>query len=70
MQTFDMALFDLHEAGKITLEEAIRNADSANELRLRIKLEGREAKGRDMLSELDHLSLQVKPEESGLINQR
>ncbi len=70
MQTFDMALFDLHEAGKITLEEALRNADSANELRLRIKLEGKEAKGRDMLSELGNLSLEVKPEESGLIHQR
>jgi twitching motility protein PilU len=70
MQTFDMALFDLHEAGKISLEEALRNADSANELRLRIKLEGREAKDRDMLSELDHLSLQVKPEESGLLHHR
>ncbi len=70
MQTFDMALFDLHEAGKITLEEALRNADSANELRLRIKLEGKEAKGRDMLAELGNLSLEVKPEESGLIHQR
>ena len=67
MRTFDMALFDLYEADKITLEEALRNADSANELRLRIKLEGKEAKGRDMLSELGHLALEVKPEESGLI---
>ena len=55
MQTFDMALFDLYEADKITLEEALRNADSANELRLRIKLEGKEAKGRDMLGELGRL---------------
>ena len=70
MQTFDMALFDLYEADKITLEEALRNADSANELRLRIKLEGKEAKGRDMLGELGSLSLEVKTEESGIIHQR
>jgi len=38
MQTFDGALFKLHAAGRISLEEAIKNADSANNLRLRIKL--------------------------------
>jgi twitching motility protein PilU len=38
MQTFDAALFKLHQGGKISLEEAIKNADSANNLRLRIKL--------------------------------
>jgi twitching motility protein PilU len=38
MQTFDQALFDLYAAGKINYDEAIRNADSANELRLQIKL--------------------------------
>jgi twitching motility protein PilU len=38
MQTFDQALFDLYEAGHINYDEAIRNADSANELRLAIKL--------------------------------
>lgn len=38
MQTFDQALFDLYRAGKITLEEALKNADSANNLRLRVKL--------------------------------
>ncbi|MEN8718844.1 MAG: PilT/PilU family type 4a pilus ATPase [Oceanococcaceae bacterium] len=41
MQTFDMALFDLFEDGKISFEEAMRNADSKNELRLRVKLESR-----------------------------
>lgn len=39
MCTFDQCLFDLHEAGRISYEEALRNADSRNELRLRIKLE-------------------------------
>ncbi len=38
MQTFDGALFKLYKEGKITLDEAVRNADSANNLRLRIKL--------------------------------
>lgn len=44
MQTFDDALFDLIEEGAITPEEGLRNADSVNDLRLRIKLEGSEAK--------------------------
>ena len=44
MQTFDQALFDLHQAGTITEDEAVRNADSANNLRLKINLsEGRSA---------------------------
>jgi twitching motility protein PilU len=38
MQTFDQALYELYRAGKITLDEAIKNADSANNLRLRVKL--------------------------------
>ena len=38
MQTFDQSLFDLYEAGKISLEDALRNADSVNDLRLNIKL--------------------------------
>jgi len=41
MKTFDQDLFDLYEAGKISYEDAMRNADSKNELRLRIKLEGK-----------------------------
>jgi twitching motility protein PilU len=44
MKTFDQDLFDLHEAGKIEYEEAMRNADSKNELRLRIKLESKRDK--------------------------
>jgi twitching motility protein PilU len=39
MQTFDMALYDLYKAGRISLDEAIRNADSQNNLRLRISLD-------------------------------
>jgi twitching motility protein PilU len=41
MQTFDQALFDLYEAGVISYEEGVRNADSKNELRLRVKLESK-----------------------------
>jgi twitching motility protein PilU len=44
MQTFDQALFDLIEEGAITMEEGMRNADSVNDLRLRLKLEGGKAK--------------------------
>ncbi len=40
MKTFDSALFDLAKAGRITQEEALKNADSANNLRLRFKLSG------------------------------
>jgi len=45
MQTFDQALFDHYEADKISFEEAIANADSPNELRLRIKLESKNSEG-------------------------
>jgi twitching motility protein PilU len=41
MQTFDQALFQLYEDGAISYEEAMRNADSKNELRLRIKLQSK-----------------------------
>jgi twitching motility protein PilU len=57
MQTFDQALFDLYEAGLISYEEAMRNADSMNELRLAIKLHGHEAKDRDIMSGIDHLNI-------------
>ena len=45
MQTFDQALFDLYDEGAISYDEAIRNADSANELRLQIKLKSRRGEG-------------------------
>jgi twitching motility protein PilU len=52
MKTFDQALFELFEDGKISYEDALRNADSRNELRLRIKLESkRDFKARDDGSE-------------------
>ncbi|MFZ6724009.1 PilT/PilU family type 4a pilus ATPase [Undibacterium sp. MH2W] len=57
MQTFDQALFDLHEADKITYEDALRNADSVNELRLAIMLQGKEAKERDLTAGTNHLGI-------------
>jgi len=45
MKTFDTALLNLYESGQITYEEALKNADSKNNLALRIKLSG-ESKGK------------------------
>jgi twitching motility protein PilU len=47
MKTFDQDLFDLYESGKISYEDALRNADSKNELRLRVKLESKREKEAD-----------------------
>jgi twitching motility protein PilU len=57
MQTFDQALFILHEAGAISYEEALKNADSVNDLRLKIKLEGQATRDRDVMSGLDNLKM-------------
>jgi twitching motility protein PilU len=57
MQTFDQALFDLHEADLITYEDALRNADSVNDLRLTIKLQGKAAHGKDLSAGTEHLGL-------------
>ena len=65
MQTFDQALFDLYEDDQITYDDALRYADSQNELRLRIKLEGRASKGKEALGGLDHLSLEESEEDTG-----
>ncbi|OPH36157.1 Twitching mobility protein [Moraxella lacunata] len=43
MQTFDQALFDLYESGQITYQDALKHADSPNDLRLQIKLESKNA---------------------------
>jgi len=58
MHTFDQALFDLYESGRITYEDALRNADSLNDLRLRIKLESKGSKKEDIMSGLDSLSME------------
>ena len=57
MQTFDQALFDLYELGQISYEEALKNADSINDLRLRIKLESKSSKDRDWRGDSDSLKL-------------
>jgi twitching motility protein PilU len=63
MKTFDSALYDLYKAGRITLEEALKNADSKNNLRLKVQLsEGKtgDDDGEDHDSGLGSLSLQPK----------
>lgn len=57
MQTFDQALFDLHESGAISYEDALKNADSVNDIRLKIKLHGKSAHDKDVSSGLDHLGI-------------
>ncbi|MCC6608522.1 MAG: PilT/PilU family type 4a pilus ATPase [Burkholderiales bacterium] len=57
MQTFDQHLFELYDSGVITYEDALRNADSVNDLRLAIKLHSTEAKNRDITQGIDHLSI-------------
>ncbi len=49
-QTFDHAIFTLYQEGKISLEQALINADSANNLRLKIKMEG--LKGEEAIDRL------------------
>jgi twitching motility protein PilU len=57
MQTFDQALFDLYEKNAITYEDALRNADSVNDLRLQIKLNSQRAKSQDLSAGTEHLSI-------------
>jgi twitching motility protein PilU len=57
MQTFDQALFDLYESDQISYEDALRNADSVNEVRLRIKLEGKASFEKDHSAGLDNLGI-------------
>jgi twitching motility protein PilU len=58
MQTFDQSLFKLYEDGKISYEDALRNADSMNDLRLKIKLFSKDSKDKDIMSGIDNLGLQ------------
>ncbi len=59
MKTFDQALFELYEEGEITYEDALRNADSLNDLRLRIKLKGKDAKNTDLMEEVSDLTMEA-----------
>ncbi len=56
MQTFDQHLFDLYEQGIISYEDALRNADSVNDLRLNVKLNGKRT-ARDVNAGISHLDL-------------
>ncbi|MBK9623598.1 MAG: PilT/PilU family type 4a pilus ATPase [Rhodocyclaceae bacterium] len=57
MQTFDQALFDLYEADRISYEDALRFADSMNEVRLQIKLHGKDMASKDLNSGIQHLDI-------------
>jgi twitching motility protein PilU len=68
MKTFDQALFELYETGMISYEDALRNADSKNEVRLRIKLE---SKRETKLTDEAGASLRIMEEETeGVIGGR
>ena len=57
MQTFDQALFDLFESHVITYEDALRNADSMNDLRLQIKLSSERGKSSDLSAGTEHFAI-------------
>jgi twitching motility protein PilU len=64
MQTFDQALYNLYSQGEITYEDALLYADSANDLRLMIKL-GSETDGEHLTSISGGLSLEVSEDDPG-----
>jgi len=57
MQTFDQALFDLYEADIISYDDALKNADSINDIRLKIKLQSKVNKMKPSNNDIDHLGL-------------
>ena len=57
MQTFDQSLFDLYESHTVTYQDAIRNADSVNDLRLQIKLNSHRARNTDLAAGTEHLTI-------------
>ena len=61
MRTFDWALFELYNDGHISWEEAIRNADSANELRLNMKLKSKRGEPESAMSDGPALSFDKDP---------
>ena len=64
MKTFDQALFDLVEDDAISIDEAMRNADAVNDLRLRIKLESKHGRDPELNSYAD-LSMESHDDDSG-----
>ncbi len=67
MNTFDQSLFNLFDAGLIDYHEALRNADSVNDLRLRIKLESKRSTQKDVFAGTDELEIESTEEETGLM---
>ncbi len=61
MKTFDSALFDLYKSGRISLEEALKNADSKNNLRLRIQL----SEGKKPSADEEEGGLSLEPKDEG-----
>ena len=57
MQTFDQSLFDLYEGRHVTYEDALRNADSVNDLRLQIKLQSVRARNTDLSAGTEHMKV-------------
>ena len=57
MQTFDQALFDAYEHNLITYEDALRNADSLNDLRLQIKLNSHRGKSHDLSAGTENFAI-------------
>ena len=57
MQTFDQALFDAFEANLITYEDALRNADSVNDLRLQIKLNSQRGRAQDLSAGTENFAI-------------
>jgi len=57
MQTFDQSLFDLYEGQQVTYEDALRNADSVNDLRLQIKLNSNRARNADLTAGTEHMTI-------------
>ncbi|MBX3638209.1 MAG: PilT/PilU family type 4a pilus ATPase [Rubrivivax sp.] len=57
MQTFDQSLFDLYEARHVSYEDALRNADSVNDLRLQIKLQSQRARSQDLAAGTEHMKV-------------
>ncbi len=64
MQTFDQALFDLYESSVISYEDALRNADSVNELRLAVKLRGKASGAQEASTEFSMVADDPQPPEA------
>ncbi len=57
MQTFDQSLFAAYESGEISYEDALRNADSVNDLRLQIKLNSRRSRRQDLAAGTENMTI-------------